>query len=270
MFCLFVFACVFLILAFNNLENQITHPITDDEREGVFSKAFYFKVLLSHLLLSILHNTAPQIPVENVSKTQKKTKITEISKSRKSLDDLVGLQPQGKCSLPALRHHEPRNLIQLAHDRKKLLPVHLRQLGLSVVRPTPHPRPPTPTHTGHFPRGSSGVVAAYIVAERILSPATMYVDFHGTYYRWTARIVAHRHILSPDGTYCRPLSHTVAGRHILSHIVTYCRRRQYIPLRDGCVVCLRGGGKRQTDRQTDRDGQRQRHKQRHRDRANNN
>ena len=106
--CLFVFACVFLILAFNNLENQITQPITDDEREreGVFSKAFYFKVLFSHLLVSLLHNTAPQILVENVSKSRKKTKITEISKSRKSLDDLVGLQPQGKCSSPALRHHE--------------------------------------------------------------------------------------------------------------------------------------------------------------------
>ena len=137
--------------------------------------------------------------------------------------------------------HLHRHIQDIFRAAPRELLRHILSLSLYCHRP--------PTHTGHFPRGSSGVVAAYIVAELILSPATIYVDVHGTYYRWTAHVVAHRHILSPDGTYCRTSSHIVAGRHILSPIVTYCRQRQHIPLLDSCVVCLRGGGKRQTDRQ---------------------
>ena len=75
-------------------------------------------------------------------------------------------------------------------------------------------------------------VAAYIVSEHILLPATIYVDVHGTYCRRTVYIVADnicwvlRHILSPVGTYCRLSSHIVAGDSV-------CRNRR---------VCLKVGG----------------------------
>ena len=53
-------------------------------------------------------------------------------------------------------------------------------------------------------------VAAYIVAEHILPPATMYVDGHGTYCRRTSCIVDFRHILLPIVNYCQPATIYIA------------------------------------------------------------
>ena len=70
-------------------------------------------------------------------------------------------------------------------------------------------------------------VAAYIVSEHILLPATIYVDVHGTYCHRTAYIVA--------DNICWVL------RHILSPVVTYCRRRQCMQ-QQACVSASGWGG----------------------------
>ena len=141
---------MFLILAFNNLENQITQPITDDERERerrrVFEGFLFQGSAFSLTRFRIRQHCTPNTSGKR-EQNPKENKITEISKSRKSLDDLVGLQPQGKCYSPALRHHEATQADSACARPEE-----------TIARPPPSVRPqcraahatPTPTYTDTY------------------------------------------------------------------------------------------------------------------------